>query len=107
MTNILIAVSLVVLAVVQSVRALVALASYYRAERSAGALLRSQRQLADAAMTALSHSRDLPVFRVTQHDDHFHVLSPDGSFVGDRCDTEEQATEIASMLNARTSMGKH
>jgi hypothetical protein len=50
---------------------------------------------------------DLPIFRVVQHDDHYHVLSPDGSFVGERCNTEEDATEIAAMLNAKRGLGVH
>jgi hypothetical protein len=49
--------------------------------------------------------RGLPMFRVVQHDDHYHVLSPDGSFVGERCHTEEDAAELAAMLNAKRDLG--
>lgn len=32
---------------------------------------------------------------------HWHVVAPDGTFVGDEHETESSAREIAAMLNAR------
>lgn len=80
--------------------------------------LRSRREASDKTLQELSTMAQaafknaealapIPVFRVVQHDDHYHVLAPDASFMGERYETEEAAREIADMLNSLRGRAAH
>ena len=66
---------------------------------------RLQRQRDAAFLNACSAIANNGLFRVVQHDDHYHVLAPDLSFMGERYEMEGQAREIADMLNSLRGRG--